>query len=186
MFENQAPAPEDDETQGEAAEEASLEERLEEAEREKVQFRALAQRAQADLINYKSRASQELTESIQSSSSRILLKVLNAVDDFERAMKMVPEDAVAPGWLQGLELVHKSLTSVLESEGVTRVEVAGKPFDPFHSEAVQYLESEEADEGEVIEVIRAGYKHRDKVLRAAQVVVAKRPQQEEDNSQEEE
>ena len=186
MFENQqAPAPDEDEARGEATEEAGLEERLEEAEREKAQFRALAQRAQADLVNYKSRASEELKETIQSANARILLKILNAVDDFERAMKMVPGDAVAPGWLEGLELVRKSLTNVLEAEGVTRVDVAGKPFDPFLSEAVHYLESEEADEGQVIEVLRAGYKHRDRVLRAAQVVVAKKPEQE-DNSQEEE
>jgi molecular chaperone GrpE len=159
----------------ETDEDALLREELEEALREKSQFRALAQRAQADLENYKRRAADEREEARRASTSGLLLKLLSVIDDLDRAMSLVPEDAVAPGWLDGLQLVQRNVGNLLELEAVTRIEAMGAPFDPWISEAVVYMESSEADEGSVIEVIREGYKHHDKLLRAAQVVVAKKP-----------
>ena len=77
---------------------------------------------------------------------------------------------------------------ILDLEGVSKIEAEGQPFEPWEFEAVQYQETEDAEEGRVIEVVRNGYKRHDKVLRAAQVVVAKRPEPEtghEANEQEE-
>ena len=95
----------------------------------------------------------------------------------------MPDDAVAPGWLEGLQLVHKSMAALLESEGVSRIEAVGSTFDPYESEAVMYEESTSASEGEVVRVVREGYRQRDRVLRPAQVVVAK---QVDNNSEESE
>lgn len=184
MTKNGVPKPEGGEKPSETDNIIDFEEQLKEVEKEKNQFHALAQKAQADLVNYKNRSAEELKEAIQSTNSRILLKILGGIDDFERAMKMVPEDAVSPQWLEGLELIHKSLGSILESEGVTKIEMEGKMFDPFLSEAVHYLESSEIDEGKVVEVIRVGYKHHNKVLRAAQVVVAKKSEKESGSKEE--
>lgn len=184
MTKNGVPKPEDGEKPSETHNIIDLQEQLKEIENEKMQLHVLAQKAQADLLNYKNRSAEELKETIQSANSRILLKVLGAIDDFERAMKMVPVDAVAPQWFEGLELIHKSLRSILESEGVTKIEMEEKMFDPFLSEAVHYLESSEIDDGKVIEVTRVGYKHHDKVLRAAQVVVAKKSEKESESKEE--
>ena len=155
-------------------EEPSLEDRLAEALREKDQFRLIAARAQADLQNYRKRAGEEREEARRGANTAILLRVLSVMDDFERAMAHVPDDAVAPGLPEGLRLVQKSMTALLESEGVSRIEAVGSAFDPHESEAVMYQETTSASDGEVISVIREGYRQRDRVLRPAQVVVAKR------------
>ena len=172
-----APSPEEDQPGTPESEDvAFLREQLEEALREKDQFRTMAQRAQADLMNLRRRAAEELGEQRRSANSELLLKMLSLADDLERALSLIPEDAVAPGWLDGVRLVRRNISNILESEGVSKIEAVGRPFEPWEFEAVQYAETSDADEGQVIQVLREGYKHRDKVLRAAQVVVAKKPE----------
>ena len=163
---------------GEEADENGLQEKLDEALREKDQFRAIAQRAQADLVNYKKRVTEEIQESRRSATTGILLRTLSVVDDLERALTLIPEEAVATGWSEGLTLVLRNLNTVLESEGVKRIEALGRNFDPREFEAVMHEETSEVDEGTVVHVVREGYIHRDRVMRAAQVVVAKSPPQE--------
>ena len=148
---------------------------LEEALREKDQFRRLAQRAQADLVNYRRRAAEEVEEVRRRTSADVLLKVIGVVDDMQRALDMVPKEAVAPGWLEGLQLVMRKMEGVLETSGVQKVEALGQPFEPWHLEAVNYVETAEYEPGVVTEVFREGYLLNDMVLRAAQVVVAKEP-----------
>lgn len=157
------------------------EELLEEALREKEQFRAMAQRAQADLENYKKRAIVEVSETRRVATSQLLLKMLSITDDLGRAILHIPGNAVASDWLDGLKLVIRSIDALLESEGVLKIEALGLSFDPREAEAVQYEETLEVEDGKVVSVIREGYKHHDKVLRAAQVIVAKAPEVAENN-----
>ncbi len=162
-------------------EETLVQEQLEEALREKDQFRRMAQRAQADLINYKRRAEEEQTEIRRYGNSQLILKMLPIVDDLERALALVPDDAVAPGWLEGLTLVQRKIDSFLESEGVTKIVALGQPFAPDEHEAISYEISEDgAEEGTVVRVIQEGYKQHDRVLRAAQVTVARAPEKEDE------
>ena len=181
--------PEDDRTEeaqaaderpdpSEPADPAQTEEQLAEALREKDQFRTMALRSQADLANYKRRAAEEMVEARRSASTGLLLKVLSVVDDMERALAHVPENAVAPGWLDGLRLVQRNLSNLLDSEGVTVIEAQGRPFTPWEHEAVLYEETPDSAEGTVVRVIREGYRLRDRVLRPAQVAVAKTPERE--------
>jgi len=150
-------------------------EHLEEALREKDQFRAMAQRSQADLDNYKKRVAEEMTELKNSATSRLLLRLLSIIDDLNRAVSMIPDDAVVPGWLEGIKLVQRNIDHILETEGVTKIEAIGRQFEPWEFEAVQYQEASNSDDGSIIGVVRDGYKQHDKLLRAAQVIVAKKP-----------
>ena len=159
------------------------EERLEEALREKDQFRSIAQRAQADLINYRKRVADEQQELRRHANTNIILKFLGVADDLNRAMDMVPKDAVAPGWMEGLSLVQRNMGNVLDSEGVTKINALGEPFEPWGHEAVSYQETPDGEEGIVTDVIRNGYKFHDRVIRAAQVVVSKAPEPAQDNSE---
>ena len=160
------------------AEEADLlGEQLSEALREKDQFRALAQRTQADLINYKQRAMEERESLRQNANAQLLLKMLSIVDDFNRALDHVPGDAVAPGWLEGLLLVQRNVEHVLDSEGVRKIEAEGQVFEPREHEAVFYEETPDCEEDIVTKVVRDGYMLHQRVLRAAQVVVSKSPEQ---------
>jgi molecular chaperone GrpE len=161
--------------------ETLLREELEEALRESAQFRAMAQRAQADLINYKRRSAEEMDELKNAANFGLLLKVVSIADDLDRALSLIPRDAVAPGWLEGLELAQRNIDVALGLEGVTKIEALGKPFDPWEFEAVQHQETPDTQEGHVIKVLREGYRRRDRVLRAAQVIVAKKPESDHHN-----
>ena len=171
--------PEEVQPASEADDTGLVREQLEEALREKEQFRAMAQRAQADLINYRRRAEEQRVEVKRAANTELLLKILSIVDDLDRGLGLVPEDAVAPGWLDGLKLVQRNLYQFLDSEGVTKISAEGRPFEPWEHEAVFYEETPEGREGMVVKVIRDGYKLHDRVLRAAQVGVSKAPEQEE-------
>ena len=135
----------------------------------------MAQRAQADLINYRRRAAEEKSALRQSANSELLLKILSNVDDFNRALAIIPSDAIAPGWLDGLLLVQRNICHLLESEGVSKIEPLGLSFEPWECEAISYEETPGEEEGKVIKVLRDGYKQHDRVLRAAQVIVSKKP-----------
>ena len=153
-----------------------LQARLEEAEREREQFKGIAARAQADLVNYRRRAEEEKEEIQRSAKSALLTKMLSTIDDLDRAIAMIPTDESA-GWGEGIELVRRNVTNMLDTEGVTKVESLGRPYDPTYAEALLFRETEDGEEGTVVEVFREGYMYKDRVLRAAQVVVAKRPEQ---------
>ena len=170
--------PEEVQPASEADDTGLVREQLEEALREKEQFRAMAQRAQADLINYRRRAEEKRDEVKRAANTELLLKILSMVDDLDRGLGLVPEDAIAPGWLDGLKLVQRNLYQFLDSEGVTKISAEGRPFEPWEHEAVFYEETPEGQEGMVVKVIRDGYKLHDRVLRAAQVGVSKAPEQE--------
>ena len=154
-----------------------LVERLDEAEREKDQFRSMALRYRADLENYKKRATQELAETRERANAQLLLKLIGVADNFHRAVNYLPEDAIDVSWFEGVQLVQRSLENMLHSEGLSRIETAiGQPFDVSQHEAVFFEQTDEVDEGTVVRIIRDGYRLHSRVLRAAQVSVAQAPE----------
>ena len=155
---------------------------LEEAKRERDQFRALAMRAQADLENYRRRAAEEREELRRFGQSALILKILEVADDLARALEHIPEDAVASGWRDGLEMVNRRFDHLLETEGVKPIEAQGAPFDPTQHEAISFEETADSEAGRVTAVIRQGYIQNGRVLRAAQVAVARAQASEEDSS----
>lgn len=162
--------------------EALASDKLEEALREKDQFRKMAQRAQADLINYRRRADDDKAGLRRNANSELLLKILSVNDDLGRAVEHAPEGEEAGAWVEGLRLVQRNLQNVLQSEGVMRIEAEGRPFEPWEHEAVFHEVTPDGKEGMVVRVIQDGYKLHDRVLRAAQVTVSKLA--EEEHSQE--
>ena len=122
------PCPEENE---DGRDDADLRQRLEEAERETGQFRKLAQRAQADLTNYRKRAAEEVEEARRQTAAGLLLRIVATRDDIQRALDLVPEDGASEGWAEGLALVMRNIDRALEAEGVTRTDALGKPFEPW-------------------------------------------------------
>ena len=165
---------------------------IEELTREKDQFRALAQRAQADLVNYRNRASQEMEESRRIVKFGVISKFLNVADDLERAIGNIPS-GMDENWSEGITLVLRGLENSLTLEGVEKIDALGESFDPHFHEALMYEERSDKEEGIVVDVIQTGYKIKDRVLRPARVVVAqsepkdkKQTNKKADESQEEE
>ena len=160
----------------EATEMELLQAQLDEAEREKSQFKALAQRGQADFANFRKRADEEKLELLGNAKSQVILRILPALDDIERALGQAPAagSEADSGWLEGFRLIERKLNSILEGEGLQRIESEGLAFNPWEHEIVSYLDVPKRKEGEVLEVTRQGYKMNGKVLRPAQVVVVKK------------
>ena len=150
-------------------------ENLEEALREKEQFRTMAQRAQADLVNYRNRATQELEEARRTARFAVLTRFLNVIDGLSRAVQSLP-DGADDSWTEGISLVLRNLEKTFESEGISKIDSFGAEFDPYQHEALMYEQTEDAEEGTVVNVIQEGYKIGDRILRPARVVVAQKPE----------
>ncbi|MCL0044224.1 nucleotide exchange factor GrpE [Dehalococcoidia bacterium] len=151
---------------------APMQAKLDEIDRERGEFKALAQRAQADLINFRKKIEDDRGEMIRSIATRLIIRLLPIVDDLQRALAQPPEgESVA--WLDGIRLIERSLKGLLEAEGVTEIEACGLQFDPSEHEALFAADCSDKQPGIVISVIRPGYRLHGRVLRAAQVVVAR-------------
>ena len=147
----------------------SLEQRLAVAEAEAQAHLNDLKRLAAEFENYKKRAARERAEYVTHANERLVKDLLPILDDLERALDAVGEHQEATVE-EGVRLVHRSLASLLERNGVKEIDTEGK-FDPHVHEALLSQPSDE-DEGTVIQVLQKGYSLGDRVLRPARVVIA--------------
>jgi molecular chaperone GrpE len=129
-------------------------------------------RVAADFDNYKKRAAREREEYVAHANERLVKELLPILDDLERALDAVGQHEEATVE-EGVRLVHRSLASLLEKNGVREISTEGQ-FDPHVHEALLSQPSE-ADEGSVIDVVQKGYTLGDRVVRPARVVIAAAP-----------
>ena len=134
-------------------------------------------RIAADLENFKKRAARERVEAAQAAAAALMQKVLPVLDHFEMAQtatKSAQDDKLAS--LQaGVAMIQQQLKNTLAENGLEEIDASGKPFDPTWHEAVAQQETADVPEGHVVLQLRKGYKLRDRLLRPAAVVVAKKP-----------
>ena len=128
----------------------------------------------ADFENYKKRISSERADWANDAQKRIILDVLNVVDNFERALteEKKREDNANVSWLAGFSLIHQSLEKVLAKYGV-QVITEITTFDPKFHEALMQVESDKHKSGEIVQALQKGYTMHDKVIHPAIVSVAK-------------
>ncbi len=136
-------------------------------------------RTAADFENFKKRAARERHEAAQSATAALIHKLLPVLDHFEMA-QTAAQNAPAPSsgtaaLQDGIVMIQQQLKAILAETGLEEVDASGRPFDPTLHEAVSQLETADAPEGQVVQQIRKGYKLRDRLLRPATVVVAKKP-----------
>ena len=148
---------------------AELMKRLEEAEAQATEHRSDLQRERAEFVNYKNRIVRDQETSRANMKGDILQKVLPVLDDLERALQNRPVD---DSWAGGIELIARKFQSVLESEGVKRIEAEGQPFDPNFHEAISHEPNADVPSEHVIAVVRNGYVIGERVIRPALVRVA--------------
>jgi molecular chaperone GrpE len=130
----------------------------------------------AEFDNYKRNAIKERSEALKFGAERLINEVLGVTDNFERALqaKVTPDNLST--YIQGVEMTASELKSVLQKNGVTELKVEGMPFDPNTMEALSSEPTTEVAPGHVFRVFKKAYKLHDKVIRPAQVVVAKKPE----------
>jgi molecular chaperone GrpE len=147
----------------------ALSQQLEEAEAKAAEYKDGWQRTQADFQNYRKRIERDNELIYASMKGDIIKKTLPVLDDLERALQNRPADEA---WVSGIELITHKLRSVLEAEGVKRIEAEGKPFDPNLHEAISHEPSDSVESGYVIAVTQNGYMLGERVIRPALVRVA--------------
>jgi molecular chaperone GrpE len=151
----------------------SLQEKVAEAEAKAAENLDGWQRAQAEFANYKKRLAREQEQLAAEVRGRVIKQYLDIGDDLDRAFKTRPQDSEGAAWADGVEIIYKKLQSLLNAEGLTRVDPLGEQFDPNMHEAVTQDISQDHESGIIIEVLRPGYLLGERVLRPAAVKVAK-------------
>jgi len=146
----------------------SLKKALEEEKAKAERYLANWQRAQADYINYKRYREQENEEMRRLANADLVISLLPALDDLERAFAAIPPELAELPWVKGISLVERKLWQALQAQGLSPIEAEGKPFDPREHEGVAQTKGKE---GIVIQEIQKGYKLNDRVLRPAKVIV---------------
>jgi molecular chaperone GrpE len=134
-------------------------------------------RTTADFENFKKRAARERIEIAQATSAAHIQRLLPVLDHFEMAQAAAQNagDDKLTSLQAGVAMVQQQLKTILTESGLEEIDAAGKPFDPALHEAVSQQETAAIPEGHVIQQLRKGYKIRERLLRPATVVVAKKP-----------
>ncbi len=139
-------------------------------------------RAEADLQNFRRRAARDREEAVRAAEESVLLELVAVADDLERALRNLPEDARREAWAEGVELVIRRIRDYLSRQGIEAVDPLGQRFDPaFHEALLEREAGERFAPGTVAEVVLKGYRRGDRALRAARVVVAARPREDQEH-----
>jgi molecular chaperone GrpE len=127
--------------------------------------------ARADIENLKKRFDKQLEDSKTHANERLIIELLDVVDELELALSSAGSHASAENLAQGVEMTLKKLTRILEKEEVYRIKSLGETFDPEKHDAVARIEKEGVEGCTVIEEVRRGYTMRGKVIRPSIVKV---------------
>jgi len=129
------------------------------------------QRLAADFENHRRRTRQELAERTQYANEELLRKLLPLLDNFKRALEHAPQ-GIDPQWFEGIKLIARQFEATLEAQGLSPIPAVGEKFDPAQHEAIAQEETDELEEGTVVEELQPGYRLHQKVLRPTLVKVA--------------
>jgi molecular chaperone GrpE len=154
------------------SEQEQLEQELESLRGKVDAYLDLAQRTQADFANYKKRIDRERESDVEIAQAAIVRSLLPILDDFDRAVSMASTPA-EQSFAEGVTMIHRKLQQWLDAHNVHKVDQVGEVFDPARHEAVAYEEHPGFAEGQVASVMGAGYVMGERVLRPAQVTVAR-------------
>ena len=144
------------------------------------------QRQVAEADNLRKRLAKEKQDAIRYANEALIENLLPTMDSFEMAITATQDSGAnnIESLKTGIEMVYTQLKRTLEEAGVTEIDAVGQAFDPSLHEAMSRKQTDEADEGPVLEQTRKGYRLRDRLLRAASVVVAAPVGEEEEDTEE--
>ncbi|EDL63722.1 heat-shock protein [Bacillus sp. SG-1] len=128
-------------------------------------------RLRADFDNFRRRANLDREASEKYKAQSLVTELLPAIDNFERALNIEPDNEQTKSLLQGMEMVYRSLVEALKKEGVEPIETVGHEFDPHLHQAVMQGEDENFGSNIVTEEFQKGYKLKDRVIRPSMVKV---------------
>ncbi len=138
---------------------------------ERDELRDTLIRRQADFENFRKRIERERLDDSRRAMGHLLHEILPVLDNFERALA-ANNDPAYEEHRRGFELIYRQLWETLARQGLERIDATGKAFDPHTQHAMERVETEEYEDGTVLETLQPGYSFRGKVLRPAAVRVA--------------
>ena len=128
----------------------------------------------AEFQNFTKRKENEVAEMRKYASEEIVVKLLDNIDNLERAVDASKESQNFDSLIEGVNMILNNLKHLLAEEGVEEIEAAGKEYDPYEHKAMITENKEELDDNVVVQVFQKGYKMKGKVVRPAMVTVNKK------------
>ncbi len=157
-----------------------LQQKIEDLSQELEQVRAELEdtkdkflRSLADFDNYRKRVAREREELTRCANEELIKRLLEVVDNIERALEAARKTQDFEGFKKGIELIYEHLKEILSKEGLCPIECLGKGFDPNFHEAVMMLEKDGVESGKVVEEVQKGYTLNGRVIRPSKVIVSK-------------
>jgi molecular chaperone GrpE len=127
----------------------------------------------AEFDNYKKRTDKDYLSLIRNANEKLITDILPVVDDLERFLAHLDEENDPKTMLEGFQLIHKNLTSLLNKQGLKPMDSVGEEFDPDKHEALIQVENKDVESNHIVDEHLRGYVYNDKVIRHAQVLVSK-------------
>jgi molecular chaperone GrpE len=153
----------------------SLEQQLETEKKCSEEYLTRLKYLQADFENLKKRVDRQMAEVKNYCTERLVIELLDVVDELELALKTAQSANSAQPFIEGVQMTLKKFRKVLEQEGVFPIDCEGKVFDPSRHNAIATIERDDVKECVVAEEVRKGYIMKDKVIRPSIVKVAVTP-----------
>ena len=139
---------------------------------EAEEYYAQLQRVMADFDNYRKRVVKEKDAQYSVILSEVITEFLPVIDNLEKSLATNAEDEVAKAWKNGVELIYRQFTEVLNKLGAEEIKAVGEQFDPNFHDAVMHVEDDSVGENVIVEELRKGYKLKDRIIRHSMVKVA--------------
>jgi molecular chaperone GrpE len=140
-----------------------------------TEYREQLLRMAADLENYKKRAVREKQEAIKFANEALFEKLIPVLDNFEMALAAASAaNTTVESLRSGVQMIAQQLKSAMSDAGLQEIDATGQAFDPNFHEALSQQESQDVPEGNVLQQMRKGYRLRERLIRPASVIVAKK------------
>jgi molecular chaperone GrpE len=150
------------------------ESKIEKLELEVQEWKDSYTRKLAEFQNFSRRKENELAEFKKYASEEIILKVLDNVDNLERAIDSTKESKNFDSLVEGVDMILKNMKNLLVDEGVEEIEAEGKTFDPYEHQPMMTETLEEVENDTILQVFQKGYKLKGKVIRPSMVKINKK------------
>lgn len=139
---------------------------------ERDELKDLLLRRQAEFDNFRKRSERDRADFLQYAAADIVKDLIPILDDFERAMKA---DASGSDYARGVEMIYNRMFDTLMKAGLEPIKAEGKPFDPHLHQAIERVETADAEDNTVLGEFQRGYNFKGRLLRPAMVRVAVKP-----------
>ncbi|MEC2304212.1 MULTISPECIES: nucleotide exchange factor GrpE [Heyndrickxia] len=159
------------ETENAAEELKKAKEEIEKLRNELDQAENRYLRLRADFDNYRRRVTLDREAAEKYRAQDLIVNLLPALDNFERALSMAEKNEHTAQLLDGMEMVYRSILEALKKEGAEPIEALGKEFDPHYHQAIMQGQEEGTASNVVIEEFQKGYILKDRVIRPSMVKV---------------